>query len=132
MPLPLLLILVIGGIAAIALLLHLSGRSEIRALDPDSARAAWLRHFPDDPADTVTVTRDGHAAMVRTGAGVGLVWSFGADTVARHLRDCDLVETGTGLDIAFHDYTAPRVRLVLEPDERAAWQNAITSRDRPT
>jgi hypothetical protein len=57
MPLPVLIALVIGGIAGIALILHLSGRSRVVALTEVTARAAWLRHFPDD-----RVARDSHAA----------------------------------------------------------------------
>lgn len=132
MPLPVLLILVIGGIAAIALLLHLSGRSELCVLDTDSARQAWLRHFPDDLVGEITLARNRHAALVTTDEGTGLLWAFGADTVARHLRDFDLIETPGGLDVAFHDYTAPRVRLTLEADERAAWERMMTDQDRPT
>lgn len=92
MPLPVLLTLVIGGISAIAILLHLSGRSALRVIDPEDAHADWHRHFPDDRIRSVLVARDGHAALVETDQGPGLLWAFGADTAARHLRDFDLVE----------------------------------------
>lgn len=128
MPLSLLLALVIGGIAAIALILHLTGRSGRLRLTEEEARSAWHRHFPDDDIRAVTLARDGHAALVETGQGPGLLWAFGADTAARHLRDFDLIETETGLSLAFHDFTAPLVRLDLTPEERRDWKGRITPR----
>lgn len=127
MPLPLLLILVIGGIAAIALLLHLMGKSRLSVLTPQTARAAWLRQFPDDRIADVVVARDNHAAIVQTDQGHGLVWSFGADTVARPLRDFDLIETPEALRVVFHDFTAPRVTLHLSETERPRWQTLIAA-----
>lgn len=125
MPLPLLLILVIGGISMIALLLHLSGQSALAVLTPEDARAQWHRHFPDDAIHGVTMARTGHAALLRTSQGPGLLWSFGADTAARHLRDFDLLDHPKGLQVAFHDFTAPRVTLRLTPSERRDWQNRM-------
>ncbi len=125
MPLPALLILVIGGIGAIALLLHLMGKSRLTQLTTEDARSAWHRHFPDDDIQDVTVALSGHAALVRTAQGPGLLWSFGADTVARHLIDFDLIETPDHLQVIFHDFTAPRVNLHLTPSERAHWQTLM-------
>lgn len=121
MPLEILLILVIGGIALIAFVLHALGKSARRVMSPEEVREAWNRHFPDDTVTDVTLARDGHAALVATEQGNGLIWAFGADTVARHLLDYDLIETGNGLQVRFHDYTAPSVTLHLAPDERPDW-----------
>lgn len=128
MPLSVLLILVIGGIAAIAGLLHLTGRSGRARLTSDTVRAAWARHFPEDTVDEVLLARDGHAALVRTGQGPGLLWAFGADTVARHLGSCDLVPHPRGLQVRFGDFTAPRVTLDLQEDERDIWSARMTRR----
>jgi hypothetical protein len=128
MSLNILVILVIGGIAAIAALLHFSGRSAQRVLSPDEARAEWLRHFPDDPVEDLRVTHDGHAAILRTEQGPGLLWAFGTDTVARQLRDFDLVETERGLRVSFHDMTAAAVTLHLDADERGTWQEWMRPR----
>jgi hypothetical protein len=121
-----LIILVIGGIATIALLLHLSGRSRRRVMTPEDARAEWHRHFPDDEIAGATVTPDGHAALILTRdgparAGKGLVWAMGTDTTARRLLDFDITETAAGLSVRFHDFTAPRVTLHLPEAERARW-----------
>lgn len=131
MPLPILLALVIGGISAIALLLHLSGRSALRVIGRDEAQALWRRHYPDDGVHGVTLAQNGHAALVETDQGPGLLWSFGDDTVARHLRNYDLTETGTGIDIAFHDYTAPHARLRLEQGERTSWLTHLAPMETP-
>ena len=128
MPLELLLILVLGGIAGIAGLLHVLGKSARTVLDANSARAAWVRQFPDTPVDDVSVSRDGHAALVRTRHGMGLVWAFGADTVARRLQDFELAAQGTALRVRFHDYTAPGVTLHQSPHERDTWQSLMRPR----
>lgn len=128
MPLEVLLTLVIGGIASIVLLLHLLGKSARRVMSAEDARAAWHRHFPDDTVTGLDLAHDGHAALVQTEQGPGLLWAFGADTVARHLRDFDLIDAPKGLRVRFHDYTAPGVTLRLAEDERALWAEKM----RPT
>jgi len=125
MPLDILLILVIGGIAGIALLTWLAGLAKPRTLDDAEARSEWERHYPDDTVQSVWVSHDMRAALVMTEQGAGLLWTMGADTVARHLLDFDLIEEPHGLSIDFHDYTAPRVHLHLDADERFVWQNLI-------
>lgn len=125
MPLEILLVLVVGGIAGITLLLHLSGRSRQYALTPDSARAQWIRHFPDDVIVDVIVAHDMHSAVVRTEAGNGLLWSFGADTVARHLLDFDWIERPEGFEVQFHDFGAPARLIRLDETERARWRHLM-------
>ena len=122
MPLWLLLILVVGGIGGITLLLHLSGKSQRVVMSVEDARTAWHRHFPDDLIEDALLSHDGHAALVSTSQGPGLVWAFGADTVARHLRDFDMIDAKGRLNFMFHDYTAPRVSVVLTDPERRKWK----------
>ncbi|KUJ76424.1 hypothetical protein AVO45_11540 [Ruegeria marisrubri] len=125
MPIEALLVLVIGGIAGVALLLHLTGRSNLRVLSPDGARAEWLRHFPDDTIVDVTLSHDGHAALLRTETGPGLLWSFGADTVARHLLDFDWLEHPKGMEFYFHDFATPHVLVHLDETERRHWRHLM-------
>ncbi len=125
MPLEILLVLVVGGIAGITLLLHATGKSRLRLLTPDSARSEWLRHAPDDQVIDVTIAHDGHAALIRTETGAGLLWSFGADTVARHLLDFDWLEHPKGLEVQFHDFSTPRVIVHLDEIERRHWQHLM-------
>jgi len=126
-PLHILLILVVGGIAGIALALHLLGLSQAPPLGPDSARAAWLRHFPDDPVNEVSVTRDGRAARIVTDHGRGIVWQMGADTCARTLNGEEQIHLHKGkVTVRLNDYAAPRIRLHLTPDEQDEWANWMT------
>lgn len=125
MPLEILLVLVVGGIGAITLLLHFSGRSEQRILTLETAQTDWQRHFPDDTVIDATVSLDGHAALVRTDAGPGLIWSFGADTVARHLLDYDWIEHPNGFEFRFHEFATPKVVIHLDDIERQHWQNLM-------
>lgn len=125
MSLNILIILVVSGISLIALLLHGLGKSRLTVLTPEDARTAWFRHFPDDDISDVTVTNDGHAALIQTSQGPGLLWSFGADTVARHLRNFDLQEQTGGIRVMFHDFTAPRVTLHLDESEHPLWQKIM-------
>ena len=125
MPLHFLLILVIGGSAAIAALLHLLGKSEMLRLDTNNASQAWLRHFPDDQVQDVHVAAERHAALVLTDHGPGLLWSFGADTVARHLDGSTFDDGPKEQTIRFSDYGAPCVRLHLTDSERRRCQTLM-------
>lgn len=125
MPLEILLVLVVGGIVGITLLLHLSGRSRIRELTPENARSEWLRHAPDDVIIDVTLAHDRHAALVRTETGTGLLWCFGADTVARHLLDFDWLDHPKGIEIQFHDFATPKVVVRLDDFELPHWQQMM-------
>lgn len=125
MPLYVLLILVIGGISLVALLLHWLGKSGLTVLDNNTARAAWLRHFPEDKVQAVVTAENGHTALIDTENGPGLLWSFGADTVARYLTDYQLREAQDHLTIAFTDFSAPRVTVNLSAAERPHWQQKL-------
>ncbi len=125
MPLYLLLVLVIGGISLIAVLLHRLGKSHKAVLNAQSASHAWTRHFPDDEVRGVIVAQDGHAALVETDQGPGLLWSFGADTVGRHLQGYHLTKAPDHLTVIFADFSAPRVTVHLNNDERTLWQQKL-------
>lgn len=125
MPLEILLVLVVGGIAGITILLHLSGRSQLRVLTQVTAQTEWQRHFPEDMVIDVTISHDGHSALIRTTTARGLLWSFGADTVARHLLDFDWIERPDGFEFRFHDFAAPRVVIHLDEIERQHWHHLM-------
>ncbi|THH36267.1 hypothetical protein E4Z66_13385 [Aliishimia ponticola] len=126
MPLELLLILVVGGIAAVTLVLHLLGLSDVPALDAAQAKAAWDREYPADPAIHCTPTPNARAALIRTQNGQrGLVWRFGADTVAHPLSQYRITETPTGLTVRFRDYATPSVHVPLPAQVRAAWKQEL-------
>lgn len=130
MPLGLLIIIVVIGIAGIALLAHRLGMSAPLEMAEDDARARWLREWPDDPVTAIRRAPDGHAALVLTRTGPGLVWSFGADSVARRIRDAELTDCAQGLRIDLHDFAAPPVTLHLPPDDARTWRAAIEEANR--
>lgn len=123
MPLSILLPLVIGGIAGLAVLMHMLGLSRSAVIaDPAAARRAWLREFPDDAPARVILCQQGSAALIETARGRGVVWPMGADTTARYTSGARVRRIKTGLALDLPDYTAPRIRLRLSPEESAAWQ----------
>ncbi len=122
MPLSILLPLVACGIIGIAVILHLLGLSRAARLgDAGVAEAAWLREFPDAPPSRVILSHDHHAALIETKSGPGVVWAMGADTTARYLGGARIRRTAKGLRIDLPDFTAPHIRLRLDPDEAAQW-----------
>jgi len=126
MPLSILLPMVVLGIAGVAVLTHLLGLSRRATLPNEAAaRAAWLREFPGDTPDRVTLCRNHSAALIETANGRGVVWPMGADTTARYLARARITPTKTGLRLDLADYTAPRIHLTLDADEAAAWQDAV-------
>ncbi|MGB1387554.1 MAG: hypothetical protein ACPG61_01560 [Paracoccaceae bacterium] len=125
MPLHILIIMVVIGIGGIALLLHLTGRSRTATMTETDAQQGWARHYPNDTVQHVTLAHDGKSALVLSDAGPGVLWVFGLDTVARHLRNCDVSETETGLRVDFHDYAVPPARFALSQDERTRWQSEM-------
>lgn len=127
MPLHILLPLVVIGITSIGVILHVMGKTRPVSLTADTARAAWLRAFPDDSVHAVNLAEDQHAALVEATSGTGLVWSFGADIVARPLTDARLSHTGKGLRIHFNDYAAPGVTVHLSDTTRDHWQERINA-----
>lgn len=129
MPLHILLILVIGGIAGVALALHLLGLSKRPSFTKETARAAWLRNRPDDSVLSVDVTQDGLAARVLTDKGRGILWHVGVDTCARLLSGHEEAHVRRNtVTLHLNDYTAPKIHLRLTLDEQEAWANWITNR----
>jgi hypothetical protein len=123
-PLSILLLLVLGGIAGIALALHLLGLTKTPQFTDETAANAWLRHHPDDTVLSVHLTQDGRAARVLTDRGRGIAWHMGADTCVRRLDGTEEAHA-RGDQVALHlnDYSAPRVNLILTADEQEEWAN---------
>jgi len=127
-PLQILLAMVAIGIVAVVALVHLLGHSRPLTLPGKSAaRAHWRRHNPDDQIRDITVCHSGHTALVETDHGPGLLWSFGADTVARPLHGATARQTAKGLTIRLPDFAAPRVSLRMDLPEATYWAARITT-----
>ncbi|MBV2359261.1 hypothetical protein KUH32_05725 [Thalassococcus sp. CAU 1522] len=126
MPLSILIALVVGGIAGIAVLTHLAGFSSARRFgDAEAVRAAWAREFATVPVTAVTLCQTGNAALVSTPNGPGIVWAMGADSTARLLIGAQVRSHGDGLTVTLPDYTAPKIRLRLDPRETEEWRAQI-------
>jgi hypothetical protein len=128
MPLEVLLILVVGGIAGIALLLQVLGYSRAEPFTEDTARAAWERAEPDVPASAVHLSDDRMAALVETGRGPAIVWHMGADTTAHWLKGARVTRSNTGLRILLNDFAAPSVKVKLAPRTATRWLALIEGR----
>ena len=126
MPLEILGPLVVLGIAGIAILTHVMGFSRPYTFaDEEDARARWLREYEDDQVTAVTLSHDRHAALIETDHGPGIVWAMGADTAAKRLTAPRLEPRPDGLRLRFRDFTAPAIRLRLDPSEAAIWQDKL-------
>ena len=126
MPLSILLPMVVIGIAGIAVLSHLLGLSRpLRFTDDAAAEAAWRREFPDVPARRVILCHDHSAALIETDAGPGVVWPMGADSTARFLTGARFDRWAEGVTLTLPDFTAPRIRLRLDPEEADYWRSEL-------
>ena len=128
MPLQILIPMVVAGIAGIALLTHLLGLSRAHVLrEPEQALAAWAREFPDIRAYGASLSADGHAALIDTEAGPGLVWVMGADTVARPLDGSRVSAARRGVTVRFDEFGAPVVSIALnDRSDFEAWKALFT------
>lgn len=126
MPLEIFATIVVLGITAVIVLIHFMGFSRKFLIDSDeTARSQWLRHWPDDTVSEVHRASEGHAALIESNEGPGLLWSFGADTTARRVASAKISPCDKGLRFDLHDFTAPHVTIRLTPDEMQLWQQTL-------
>jgi len=126
MTLTVLLLLVAGGIAGIAILLHLLGMSKPRIFETEAeVQAVWLAEYPDTLVRKILLSKNQHFALVRSSAGEGVVWPMGADGAARLLLGVEITDMPYGLELSLPDYTAPEIRLKLDPNEAEEWRRQI-------
>ena len=125
MPLEILLVLVVGGITAIGVALHFLGFSKARPMTREKAEQQWQRHFEGARITQVVMAKSGRACLVRDEGGLGVMWQFGADTVARRLPCRRVDDHAHGLRLRFADFTAPVVLLKLDADEREQWKTEM-------
>lgn len=90
--------MVVLGIAAIVVAVHLTGGSKpLRMASEDEARAAFLGDHSDVEIEAVYLSESGDAAILElAGGGVGVVQSFGHRFVTRLLTSEDLSEAVAG------------------------------------
>jgi len=127
-PLAILLPLVVLGISAIVLLVRaLKPTPPLVFSDPDMAREIWNHRRPNTPAQEVLLNFAGTHALVQTEEGTGILWSFGADPVARLLSaSANWRQQGDVLTVRTGDFTAPKIKISLkEPSERTRWTSLL-------
>lgn len=126
MTLQLLGLLVVFGISGIVLLVHFTGGSQaVSLLQDDDIRAAWHADWPHDkPLKTIGNT-GGTAALIHLpNDALGLIWSFGADTVSRTLTAGSLRSVkarGETLIVQFNAFDCPTARIPLTRRELPEW-----------
>ncbi|WP_298678798.1 hypothetical protein [uncultured Lentibacter sp.] len=123
MPLEILLPLVVLGIAGLGLALHLLGFSTpLRLTCEAHVRAAWLREHPEDAPQTILLTQDGRAALLRLASGhLGLLRALGADTVAQYLGRATWQITANGIKLTLPDFATQPLNIRLTEAERQDW-----------
>ena len=115
MPLEILVVLVIGGIAGIALLTWALGwGTALRLGSAEQACIWWNREWPEIPARGAILAKDRHAAVIDTENGPGLVWVMGADCAARPLDQARVTATPTGINVHFPGMDVSDIHLHLD------------------
>ena len=93
MSLPLLVAMVVVGISAIVLAIHLTGGTRRARLDSSGEAIARFREdFPEEPVTVVRLTASGDTAFLELSAGrTGLVQSFGDRFLTRVIAPRDVI-----------------------------------------
>lgn len=130
-PLPLLLGVVVGGVALVVALTHIVGWSEQARLDEDLARERYGQDHPQAVIRAVRAADDGAVALLELSDGVGLVYVLGDRLVTRRLtRDTLRAVDGLdhGLRLRLADSSRPRLVVRLEdPEVRRAWRGRLAA-----
>jgi hypothetical protein len=111
MSLPVLVAMVVVGIAAIVLAVHLTGGTRDATLDDaDAARDRFALDFPRERVVRVILTPSGHAAFLDLEGGrAGIVQSLGGHFLTRIVTPADILRIGTPepgrLEIATTDFS---------------------------
>ena len=92
MPLPLLVLLVVAGVGAVVLSVHLSGGSTVvRIGDEGMAARRFAADYPDEKAERIIVLPGGSdAVLLLSGGGAGLVHAMGHKFLTRVVRSQDI------------------------------------------
>jgi len=110
MSLPVLVVLVVIGIALSVAAVHFTGGTTTATLtDADQALDRFAVDFPDEKPGVVRLTADGHAAFLELGAGrYGIVQSIGDCFLTRIVTPADVLalgRQGNAVSIRLDDFT---------------------------
>ncbi|PIB23234.1 hypothetical protein BFP76_09470 [Amylibacter kogurei] len=116
--------MVVIGIISIGIVLHLLGNSKrLVFTNADQVIERWLREHPETLVERVEISDTGHQAIVKSNAGIGIIWVMGFDTTSRLINLP--VQTSihpSGISIKLADFTAPRIKIDLNSEtSRSHW-----------
>lgn len=118
MSLALLVVIVVVGIAAIVLAVHLTGGTRLATLEgEDAARRRFAEDFPNATPRRVVLTERANAAFLDLdGVRTGIVQAFGDRFLTRIVSPADIRAVSreeTRLTIEFHDFTWRRAEFAF-------------------
>ncbi|MCA0057625.1 MULTISPECIES: type II secretion system protein [unclassified Mesorhizobium] len=93
MSLPVLVVIVVFGIALSVAAVHFTGGSrKARLADAEQARERFAEDFPDEPAAAIHLTSDGRTAFLELGRGrLGIVHAIGDRFLTRIVTPRDVL-----------------------------------------
>lgn len=124
--------MVIIGIISIGILLHLLGNSKRMVFaNTDQVIERWLREHPETIVQRVEISDSGHQAIVKSSAGIGLIWVMGFDTASRIITiPIETTQHRLGISIKLRDFTAPRIKIDLNSEQsKSHWIAILTAKD---
>lgn len=134
MNLAMLAAMVVAGVGAVVLAVHLSGGSvAARLADPAAARARFAIDFPDLAIGAVHLTLDGGGAFLALGDGrVGIVKAVGDRFLTRVVSGPDLADAprlrDSTLVLGLRDFTWPGGTFTFAgPDEARAVERLLAA-----
>lgn len=125
MPLEILAVMVVAGIALVVAMVSLSGLSHpVRIDGPAHARDLLSRDCPDIAPRQAVLAADGRTALFDCGAGgVAMVMAFGSRFVTRRIAPTALKrvarEDERTVTLTFPDIAIPALRIVFDSAEDA-------------
>ncbi|MEX0406602.1 hypothetical protein ABGN05_13070 [Aquibium sp. LZ166] len=111
MSLPVLVVMVVVGIAAIVLSVHLTGGTRNAVLpDAEAARQRFATDFPGEKTGAVVLSSDrGTAFLELSGDRTGIVQAFGGHFLTRIVTPADILRVepagSAALHLTLNDYT---------------------------
>ncbi len=125
MSLPILVAMVVIGITAAVVAVHLTGGSaKARLAGEDQARCRFADDFPDEAISAIRITSNGETAFLELESGrTGIVQVFGDKFLTRIVSPKDIARIDAlrpaGISIRLHDFTWGGGEFRFADDEAA-------------
>jgi len=126
LPLPMLVAIVAGGIALVVLLVHLTGGSQLAAIEGEGqARDRFAIDYPEAEVARCFLSADRRDAVLELAdSHVGLVHAIGSNYLTRFVSrgemtaEVNVSETGA-VNLLTRDMTWPRAHMTFQDNETA-------------